>query len=105
MKTALDLHLELLGRDVPHEIVRLPYAVTSVADLPDALGVPANQCMAVRVYVAEDRMVAFGLPVGEQPPLKDLMRAANARTLRPATAQEVNAATEFRAGLVPPLPL
>jgi Cys-tRNA(Pro)/Cys-tRNA(Cys) deacylase len=105
MKTALDLHRELLSRDIPHEIVRLPYAVSSVADLPDALGVPADQCMAVRVFVADDRLVAFGLGVGRQPQLDSLLLAADCLTLRMATGQEVSAATDFPAGLVPPLPL
>ena len=105
MKTAMDVHRYLLDRGVVHEIVRLPRPVLQAEDLPRALGVPADQCMTVRIYVAGTRTVAVGLPVGVPPQLEALLRAVGSRTLRAATGQEVNAATDYTAGLVPPLPL
>jgi prolyl-tRNA editing enzyme YbaK/EbsC (Cys-tRNA(Pro) deacylase) len=105
MKGALDVHRELLSRDVPHEIVRLPRSIVQADELPAALGVDPDRCMTVRVFVAGERMVAVGLPAGREPQLGALLRAVGSPTLRAATTQEVNAATDFAAGLVPPLPL
>ena len=105
MKTALDLHRQLLSLDVAHEIIKLPRPVLSAEELPDVLGVPPEQCLSVRLYVAGPRMVAVGLPVGRQPQLESLLRAVGSRSLRAATVHEVNEMTDFAAGLVPPLPL
>ncbi|BEP13147.1 hypothetical protein acdb102_14580 [Acidothermaceae bacterium B102] len=105
MKTALDLHRELLSLDVAHEIIKLPRPVLSADELPEVLGVPQQQCLNVRLFVAGPRMIAVGLPVGRQAQLDSLLRAVGSRTLRTATVHEVNEATDFAAGLVPPLPL
>jgi prolyl-tRNA editing enzyme YbaK/EbsC (Cys-tRNA(Pro) deacylase) len=103
MKGALDVHRELLSRDVPHEIIRLPRVALQADELPEVLGIEADQCMTVRVYVADEQMFAVGLQSGRSPELDALLRATGARTVRPATAQEVNEATDYAAGLVAPL--
>jgi prolyl-tRNA editing enzyme YbaK/EbsC (Cys-tRNA(Pro) deacylase) len=104
MKSALDLHRELLGKDVPHEIIRLPRVVLHADEIPDVLGVPQDQCVTVRVYVSGRRMVAVAVPAGRHPlptALADCIPGGSA--LRPATPQEVNEATDYAAGLVAPL--
>jgi prolyl-tRNA editing enzyme YbaK/EbsC (Cys-tRNA(Pro) deacylase) len=103
MKGALDIHHELLARDVPHEIVRLPRVVLQADEIPDALGLAPAQCLALRMYVADGELVAVGVPAGSTPDPAALLAALGARSLRPATAQEVNARTEFAAGLVSPV--
>lgn len=103
MKGALDIHRELLSRDVPHEIVRLPRVVLQADEIPDALGLTPAQCVAVRMYVADGDLVAVGVSAGRTPEPAALLAALGARALRPATAAEVNARTDFAAGLVSPV--
>ena len=104
MRGALDVHRELLARDVPHEVVRLRgTSVADADDLPRALGLDPGCCVAVRVYVTDVGTVAVLVSAGEVPQPAALLDAVGARTLRPATADEVNAATDYAAGLVSPV--
>lgn len=104
MRAALDVHRELLSRDVPHEVVRLPGAVVATADdLPGALGVAAGACVAVRCYVTDVGFAAVAVPAGTVPDAGSVRSALGARLLRAATADETNAATDYTAGLVSPL--
>ena len=106
MKGALDVHRELLARDVPHEIVRLPRPAVTADDLPRLLGLTSG-CVAVRCYeVVRDRGSAFAavlLPAGRLPHPTALLDALGARSVRPARPDAVNAATDYAAGLVSPL--
>lgn len=104
MRGALDVHRELLASDVPHEVVRLRGAVVVNADdLPAALDVPAGSCVALRCYVTDGGFVAVAVRAGVVPDPRAVLDALGARTLRAATADEVNAATDYAAGLVSPL--
>lgn len=103
MKGALDIHRELLARDVPHEIVRLPRVVLHADEIPDALGLAPEQCVAVRMYVADGDLVAVAVPAGRTPDPTALLTMLGVRSVRTATAQEVNACTDFAAGLVSPV--
>jgi prolyl-tRNA editing enzyme YbaK/EbsC (Cys-tRNA(Pro) deacylase) len=103
MKGALDIHRELLAHDVPHEIVRLPRVVLQADELPDAMGLAPSQCLALRMYVADGDLVAVGVSAGRTPDPTALLGTLGARSLRPASAQEVNARTDFAAGLVSPV--
>ncbi len=103
MKGALDIHRELLARDIPHEIVRLPRLVLNADEIPDALGLTADQCVAVRMYVVDRELVAVGVPAGQTPDPTALLSTFTAGSVRPATAQEVNSRTDYAAGLVSPV--
>jgi prolyl-tRNA editing enzyme YbaK/EbsC (Cys-tRNA(Pro) deacylase) len=103
MKTALDVHRLLLSHDVHHEILRLPRVVLQSDEIPEVLGVDPEQGVSVRVYVAGGRFVAVAIPCGREPELTALLRAIGTRTLRSATAQEINESTDYAAGLVAPL--
>ena len=104
MRGALDVHRELLARDVPHEVVRLRGTVAADADdLPRALGLDPCSCVAVRVYVTDVGTVAVLVQAGAVPQPAALLSVLGARTLRPATADEVNAGTDYAAGLVSPV--
>ncbi|MDQ1704625.1 MAG: Cys-tRNA(Pro)/Cys-tRNA(Cys) deacylase, partial [Frankiaceae bacterium] len=46
MKDALDVHRSLLAREVPHEVVRLPRLVLSADEIPEAMGLPRDRCVA-----------------------------------------------------------
>jgi len=105
VKSALDVHHELLARDVPHEMVRLRASVLAADDLPRALDLEPVRCVAVRCYVADDRFTAVLVPAGAVPDPAALLAATGARALRPATDTEVNAATDFAARLVSPVGL
>lgn len=103
MLGALDVHRELLARDVPHEIVRLRRIALHADELPDALALPAAQCAAVRMYVADGVLVAIAVPAGKVPDPAALIATLGCRVLRPASPAEVNARTDYAAGLVCPL--
>lgn len=105
MRGALDVHRDLLAQDVPHEVVRLRRPVVSADDLPAALDLSAGECVAVRCYVADGGTVAVLMHAGAVPDPVALLDALGARTARPATAAEVNAATDCAAGLVSPVGL
>jgi prolyl-tRNA editing enzyme YbaK/EbsC (Cys-tRNA(Pro) deacylase) len=103
MKGALDIHRELLGREILHEIVRLPRVVLNADEIPDVLGIDAGQVVSVRLYVAGTRVLAAAVPADQVPDLEAVRQAAGVARIRPATIQEVNEATEYAAGLVAPL--
>lgn len=105
MKGALDVHRELLARDVPHEVVRLGSRLLTADDLPRVLSLEQG-CISVRCYVVERATVSFaaGLVVsGTVPSPPHLLEALEAWSVRPATPDEVNAATDYAAGLVSPV--
>ncbi len=108
MRGALDVHRELLARDVPHEVVRLPSRLVSADDLPTALGLE-HGCVAVRCYLVERQgrssFAAVLVPVGAVPRPAALLDALSARSVRPARPEQVNAATDYAAGLVCPVGL
>lgn len=106
MRGALDVHRELLARDVPHEVVRLRSRALTADDLPRLLGVRAG-CVAVRCYEVlrdgrPDGFAAVLVPAGRVPDPVALLAALDARAVRPAPPALVNAVTEYAAGLVSP---
>src|SRR3954451_3915871 len=103
MKDALDVHRSLLAREVPHEVVRLPRLVLSADEIPEVLGLPVERCVAVRLYHADDDIVAVIVRAGEQPHPGAVLAAVGARSLRVVSHDEVNALTDFAAPLVSPL--
>ena len=106
MRGALDVHRELLARDVPHEVVRLRgTAAVDADDLPRALDVDPASCVAVRCYVTDLGLVAVMVAAGVVPDPRALLDAVGARTLRSAGPDEVNAGTDYAAGLVSPVAL
>jgi hypothetical protein len=110
MKGALDVHRELLSRDVPHEMVRLSGRASSADDLPRLLGLPTG-CVAVRCYELTRRdahgdregFAAVLVPSGRLPQPAALLDALGASSVRPARPDVVNARTDFASGLVSPL--
>src|SRR3954471_22889975 len=103
MKDALAIHRELLARGVPHEIVRLRRIILSADELPDALGLPAGQCIAVRLYEADKDLVAVCVPAGAAPAPSPFLPARGARRIGIAPVDRINAETDFAGGLVAPL--
>ena len=100
MKDALDVHRSLLAREVPHEVIRLPRLVLSADEIPDALDLPAERCVVVRLYHADDTTVAVIVRAGDTPHPGAVLAAL---TLRLAHPDEVNALTDFAAPLVSPV--
>src|SRR5580765_7744998 len=103
MKDALDVHRSLLAREVPHEIVRLPRLVLSADEIPDASELPRDRCVAVRLYFADDTIVATLVRAGELPHPGAVLAALGARTLRSVPPEVVNTVTDFAASLVSPV--
>lgn len=105
MRAALEIHRELLSRDVPHEVVRLRSGAVNADDLPRALGVAPTSCVAVRCYVTDRGFVPVAVHAGVLPHPSAVLGATGATTLRIATADEISTATDYAAGLVSPLGL
>lgn len=108
MKSALDVHRALLAVDVGHEMVRLRTSILRADDLPGALGVDAGSCVAVRCYTTLDAdgragFAAVMVRAGDTPDPASLLDALGVASVRPATAAETNAATDYAAQLVSPL--
>src|SRR3954471_18058225 len=105
MKDALAIHRELLAKGVPHEIVRLRRIILTADELPEALGLPSSQCVAVRMYEADDNLVAVCVPAGATPAPSALLQATGARRIGLAPVDRINAETDFAGGLAAPLRL
>ena len=110
MKSALDVHGELLARAVPHEMVRLPQVIGRAADLPRVLGIEPARCVAVRCFApeapSEHALVAVLVRVCDDIDPEALAAAVpSAAPLRPATAAQTSAATDYPATLVSPVGL
>jgi prolyl-tRNA editing enzyme YbaK/EbsC (Cys-tRNA(Pro) deacylase) len=103
MKDALDVHRSRLAREVPHEIVRLPRLVLSADEIPDASGLQSERCVAVRLYHADDQVIATVVRAGGLAHPGAVLAALGARTLRVASPEVVNAVTDFAASLVSPV--
>jgi prolyl-tRNA editing enzyme YbaK/EbsC (Cys-tRNA(Pro) deacylase) len=103
MKDALDVHRSLLAREVPHEMVRLPRLVLSADEIPEALELPRDRCVAVRLYHADDDVVAVLVRAGELPHPGAVLAALGARAMRVAQPDTVNSLTDFAASLVSPV--
>ncbi len=106
MRGALDVHRDLLSRDVPHEVVRLPGRLLNADDLPRLLQLDRG-CVAVRCCVVEREsgtsFAAVLVPAGTVPVPSRLLEALGARSVTAARAEQVNAATDYAAGLVCPV--
>lgn len=108
MRGALDVHRDLLAKDVAHEVVRLPSRLVHADDLPGQMGLDRG-CVSVRCYVVERVdgacFAAVLVPAGCVPSPVALLAALGARSVRPARPEQVNAATDYAAGLVCPVGL
>src|SRR3954467_5564082 len=90
MKDALDVHRSLLSREVPHEVVRLPRLILSADEIPEALGLPRERCVAVRLYRADGQVVAVLVRAGEIPHPGAVLTALGARSLAAAEPDLIN---------------
>lgn len=116
MKDALSIHRLLLEHQTPHEIVRLRHPITSADELPEVLGLPARRCLCTRLY-ADDRglrthrtpescrIAAIIVTAGMWPCAEAVAGALDVVEVSPASADLVNAATDYAADLVAPLML
>lgn len=105
MKGPLDIHRELLGAGVPHEIVRLRCAIQAADELPEVLSLPPAACISVRMYDADGVLYALAVPASAPTRSVTLARALGARRVASAPGHRVNTATDFSAGLVSPVGL
>jgi Cys-tRNA(Pro)/Cys-tRNA(Cys) deacylase len=108
VRGALDVHQELLARAVPHEVVRLRSRVLTADDLPRVMGLEQG-CVTVRCYLVErdsgSSFAAVLVPAGTVPVPSRLLEALDACSVRPARPDQVNAVTDYAAGLVCPVGL
>jgi prolyl-tRNA editing enzyme YbaK/EbsC (Cys-tRNA(Pro) deacylase) len=105
MNDALTLHRMLLENGIRHEIVQLPWMIASADQLPGVLGLPAERCLAVRVYLVDGEYAAVIVSAGHVPPLPLVYAVTGGRSVHPASQDMVSSATGYPAGLVAPLAL
>lgn len=105
MNDALTLHRMLLENGIRHEIVQLPQTIASADQLPDVLALPAERCLAVRVYGVDGEYAAVIVRAGHVPPLPLVCAVTGGRSVHPASEDTVNSVTGYAAGLVAPLAL
>jgi prolyl-tRNA editing enzyme YbaK/EbsC (Cys-tRNA(Pro) deacylase) len=106
----LEARQVLLEHQVLHNVVRLPQRIANADVLPTALGLTTKDCAAVRCYRTDVGPVAAIVSAGRWPDAALLMAALAVHSpfvteLRQATRDEVNADTDYQAGLVSPLAL
>jgi prolyl-tRNA editing enzyme YbaK/EbsC (Cys-tRNA(Pro) deacylase) len=105
VNNVLTVHRMLLENGVQHEIVQLPQTITSADQLPAVLALPAQRCLAVRVYEVDDQHVAIIVPADMVPPVQLVREVTGGRHVRAADETEISSATGYAAGLVAPLAL
>jgi len=114
MKDALAIHRMLLERETLHEIVRLPQLIANADELPKALGLPPERCLATRVHLVTTGgllpggrgsryLTAVAVAAQAQVPADVLRGALGVRSVKPASADAINNATDYAAELVAPL--
>ena len=106
MKGALDVHRTLLASGVPHEVVHLRSRVLTADDLPRVLGVERG-CVAARCYAVEGGsdpdLVVVLVPAGATVSPDALQGALGNRSAQAAGDEQINAMTDYAAGLVSPV--
>jgi prolyl-tRNA editing enzyme YbaK/EbsC (Cys-tRNA(Pro) deacylase) len=105
VKGPLDISQTLLAAGVPHELVRLPRRIASAHELGDALGVPDEQCLAVRAVEAGDAAWAVGSAPAVPLSLERLSAVLGAATIHVLGPDETSALTGYTAALVAPVAL
>jgi hypothetical protein len=103
----------LLEHQVLHNVIRLPQRIANADVLPSTLGLATKDCVVVRCYRSDAQpsapvaaVVAAGLwPDPELLAAALELHSESGDGLRPATRDEVNADTDYQAGLVSPLAL
>lgn len=110
MRGPLEARQVLLEHQVLHNVIRLPRRIANADALPATLGLAAKDCVAVRCYRTDAGAVAAIVAAGQWPDA-DLLAAvlalhsSSVSGLRRASRDEVNADTDYQAGLVSPLAL
>ena len=105
MNDALTLHRMLLENGIRHEIVQLPRMIASADQLPGVLALPAERCLAVRLYGVDGEYAAVIVRAGDVPPLPLVCAVTGGRSVHPASGDTVSSVTGYAAGLVAPLAL
>lgn len=105
MNDALTLHRMLLESGIRHEIVQLPWMIASADQLPGVLNLPAERCLAVRVYGVDGEYAAVIVRAGHVPALPLVSAVTGGRSVHPASEDTVSSVTGYTAGLVAPLAL
>ena len=110
MRGPLEARQVLLEHEVLHNVIHLPRRIATADVLPTTLGLAPRDCVAVRCYRTDTGPVAAIVAAGLWPDADLLAEALRLRSaavsgLRRATRDEVNADTDYQAGLVCPLAL
>jgi Cys-tRNA(Pro)/Cys-tRNA(Cys) deacylase len=108
MRTSVDVHNFLLGRDVPHELVPLRGRLRSpgrMARIAAVLGLPTDQVGKVILLEARKGLVAVLVASDREADLGRVARAVPSASLTEVPAERATELTEFLAEAVPPVAL
>jgi prolyl-tRNA editing enzyme YbaK/EbsC (Cys-tRNA(Pro) deacylase) len=103
VRSFTDVHDELTGRRVPHEIVHLASSSRTAQLAAEALGVPVGDVVKSLLFVLDDSRPVLALVSGDATVDVDaLARGAGAAQVRLARSREVRELTGYRPAAVPP---
>ena len=106
MRSFTDVHDELIGRRVPHEIVHLPSSSRTAQLAAEALGVPVGDVVKSLLFLVDDSRPVLALVPGDSTvDAGALAREAGAAQVRLARSREVRELTGYKPGAVPPCAL
>jgi prolyl-tRNA editing enzyme YbaK/EbsC (Cys-tRNA(Pro) deacylase) len=105
MRGPLDITRELLAAEILHEIVHLARRIDDASELPLVLGLPGAACVAVRLFDADDGLVAALVGAGAVPATSAVARATRSRQVRALRPERVSAVTDYHPALVCPVGL
>ena len=102
MRSFTDVHDELTGRRVPHEIVHLPSSSRTAQLAAEAPGVPAGDVVKSLLFVLDDSRPVLALVSGDVTVDGDAL-ARGAGAAGPARREQgARELTGYRPGAVPP---
>jgi prolyl-tRNA editing enzyme YbaK/EbsC (Cys-tRNA(Pro) deacylase) len=105
VRSFTDVHDELTGRRVPHEIVHLPSSSRTAQLAAEALGVPVGEAVKSLLFLVDDAPV-LALVSGDATVDTDaLAREMGVAQVRFAKRREVREFTGYAPGAAPPCAL
>ena len=105
MRSFTDVHDELTGRRVPHEIVHLPSSSRTAQLAAEALGVPVGDVVKSLLFLLDDAPVLALVPGDATVDVDALARGLGVAQVRFAKSRELRETTGYKPGAVPPCAL
>jgi Cys-tRNA(Pro)/Cys-tRNA(Cys) deacylase len=103
LRASVDVHTQLLDRDIPHEIYATSGPIRFLEDAADALGLSPSEVIRVTVFSTPAGPVATLTPLGVEPDAGAVAAAAGTAVARRETPAGASRHTGYIAHWVPPV--